>query len=161
MNKTDKKAPELNLAADIRSMTDAELEMFIAKKVEVALTKARGGNMVEPSDKPGKLTCHQCGQEGHKKPECLNREAPTVDKLPTSTHPTDPQVVQFRGKWKFWCGKCGNNGRWTTSHTTSQHKGGTARDPGTQPTPQPTHLVASVADSPSRTVNPTWATSTF
>jgi hypothetical protein len=61
MNKTDKKAPELNLAAEIQSMMYSKL----AKKVEATLTKGRGANIGEPLDKLDKLTCHQCRQEGH------------------------------------------------------------------------------------------------
>jgi hypothetical protein len=124
MNKTDKKAPELNLAAEIRSMTDSELEVFISKKVEATLTKGRGGNTAEHPDRLDRLSCHQCRQEGHKKPDCPNKDAPTVDALPTIVNTADPQVVQFKGKCKFWCRKCGDNGCWTTSHATSQHKGG-------------------------------------
>ena len=63
---------------------------------------------------------------------CPNKDAPTVDTLPTTVAPTDPQVVKFKGVHKFWCTNCkraNTTGRWTVSHTTSQHKAGKPRNP--------------------------------
>jgi hypothetical protein len=118
MNKSDKKAPEINLAAELASMTDAEINAFIAKKVETAIGNGKK-KVDQTGDKPAKVVCFGCGQEGHKNPDCPNKDAPMVETLPATVAPTDPQIVQLKGKWKFYCGTCH---RWTAGHVTSQHK---------------------------------------
>jgi hypothetical protein len=158
MNKTDKKAPELNLAAIVADMSESEFQAFIAKKVEAEMVKPKGEGSGQP-DRQGKVTCHLCGQEGHKKPDCPNKDAPTVETLPSVVAATDPQVVQFKGKWKFYCGKCGNDGRWTLSHVTSQHK---AAKPRTPPSTKPKDdQVEANATEAADGIQPTWASSGF
>ena len=126
MNKTDKKAPELNFVEMLAGMSADEANAFVQNKIAeataAATSKPSGGRVEGPTKSK---VCHLCGQEDHVKSDCPNKDAPTVTTLPATVTSADPQVVQFKGKWKFWCDKC-HGGRWTTSHITTQHKGGKA-----------------------------------
>jgi hypothetical protein len=153
MNKSDKKAPEINLAADFSSMTETEINAFIAKKIEAAIGKTKPD---QTRDKPEKVVCFGCGQEGHKNPDCPNKDAPTVETLPATVAATDPQIVQFKGKWKFYCGTCH---RWTAGHVTSQHK---ARKPpgGSSATP-PTDTPPQIEANSAQGIEPAWGSTKF
>jgi hypothetical protein len=157
-NKSDKKVPEMNLAASFSTMTEAEINAFIAKKIEASVGKKNPDPSTDTSNKPAKISCFACGQEGHKVPDCPNKNAPVVEALPTTVAATNPQVVQFKGKWKFYCGTCR---RWTAGHVTSQHKarkpqGNAPASPPLSDTPTP-----EVEANSAQGIQPSWASSAF
>ena len=116
----------------------------------------------EPRDKSND-TCNRCGQKGHwaRDPACpMKATKPNQSgsgSKPPDTAPSDrtpnwkyvaptsgsPDVVTKEGKTWKWCAKCNRGkGRWTTTHTTADHRKGQGKT-------APTVNQVTLADTPS------------
>jgi hypothetical protein len=134
-NKTDKKAPGINPGS-----TMDEINAFIKSKVQSEFTKMRKTHEKDESPKgeaeakadetPKKdkkdAVCFACGKKGHFKGEgkCKPEDIAEHEKerkYPPIPGPNDPKELMWKGKKRFWCAKCGKNGRWTMKHTTETH----------------------------------------
>ena len=69
----------------------------------------------------GSVTCHGCGKAGHFVKDCPMRTPPNPNKDQRKGQVAgEPVFVKnIQGKEHKWCGKCG---RWTTTHSTGEHK---------------------------------------
>jgi Zinc knuckle len=96
-----------------------------------------GGANNGPRDH-SKTKCYKCGKIGHIRPNCPDK-SPSVGKADswkeTPPTPGSPETITKDGREWFWCGKCrGGDGRWSTTHSTSTHKGAPSASPGANPT---------------------------
>jgi hypothetical protein len=140
MKKVD--SGRIAVCSDVIKVIDASVQRAMIALVQKGdkNSSSGGGNK---STSTSKVTCHECGEAGHIRPNCPKlKEQKKKSNGAAGTHacwrraaPKDGEShsKKVNGKDHFWCQKCR---RWNTTHLTTQHRkkgGGDVSSSSTNP----------------------------
>ena len=118
----------------------------LSDEIKLIRKDISGGTHNGPRDHT-KTKCYKCGKIGHIRPNCPDKSQSTKTDLWKETPPTSgsSETITRDGREWFWCSKCrGGEGRWSTTHSSSTHKGAPAPTP-TAPPPVTVTAAANLA----------------